>query len=211
MKGLVSPLAALAMTLQPVAALSAPKVLRPPSRETRCELGGWTAPMIDKPIPVRAAPRADARVLGTLPTAAPPATSPDDIYPVDFSIIGARDGWLKISDASDAMNEAHARPVFGGVGWIEGGTARLGIQSGRGYARPDIHSEKLLDLEGGWLADRGWIVGLAGCSGKWVLVDYRLHSPKGTLERLPMKPYRAWFRGACGASETTCDMPSVDR
>jgi hypothetical protein len=200
-------MSALMVVPPPVVAEPATQEIKPPSSETRCDLGGWTAPMDEKPIAVHAAPRADARVIGTLPTAFPT----EDGYAVDFSIIGSRDGWLKISEATDAKNEALARPVFGGVGWIRGAAARLGIQSGRGYARPDAHSRRVLDLKGSWLTERGWIVAIAGCSGRWVLVDYRMYAKDGEVDRQPAKAYRAWFRGACAVAETTCDMPSVDR
>jgi hypothetical protein len=199
------PLAALAMTLQPAVAFSAIEEVRPPSQETRCDLGGWPAWTNRRPIAVYAEPRANARIVGTLPTAFPPGIE----YPVSFSIVGARDGWLKIADASDAYNE-HPRPTYTGVGWIKGAAATLGIQSGRGYAEPDIRSKRLLDLDGGWLTDRGRILGIAGCADKWVLVDYRLRAPRGTKERVSTKRSRAWFQGACSMFETSCDMPSVD-
>lgn len=200
-------LAGAAMAFQPAAALPPRDLPRPPARETRCDLGGWTAPMKDDPIPVHAAPKAEARVVGTLPTATPPEID----YVVEFSIIGSRDGWLKISEANDEKNQEYARPIYRGVGWIRGSAARLGIQSGRGYARPDIRSERLLDLKDAWLTDKAFIVGVVGCSGEWVLVDYRFYSEPGTRDRQPARPYRAWFRGVCSVAETSCDMPSVDR
>lgn len=200
-------LATLAASIQPASALSSGQSSPAPTGETQCDLGGWTAPLETRPIEVRAAPGARARVIGTLPT----ASSSDDDYAVDFSIIGSSDGWLKIADASDAKNEDRARPVYGGVGWIRGSAARLGIQSGRGYAQPDIRSEKLLELDGAWLTERATIEAIVGCSGKWVQVEYRLHVTGRKMERIPKKPLRAWFRGACAIAETTCDMPSVDR
>jgi hypothetical protein len=200
-------LAGAAVALPPAAALPPGALPRPPARDTRCDLGGWTAPMGNDPIPVHAAPKADARVIATLPTATPPGID----YVVDFSIIGSRDGWLKIRDASDAKNQEHARPVYGGVGWIRGSAARFGIQSGRGYARPDVRSERLLDLKDAWLTEKAFIVAVVGCSGEWALVDYRFHSQPGTRERQAARPFRAWFQGVCSIAETSCDMPSVDR
>lgn len=200
-------LAAAAVALQPAAARPPGNVPRLPVRETRCDLGGWTASIGNDPIPVHAAPRADARVVGMLPTASAPGIEHD----VDFSIVASRDGWLKISDASDAKNEDHARPVYRGTGWIRGSAARLRIQSGRGYARPDLRSERVLDMHGDWLTERAFIVAVVGCSGEWALIDYRFHAVPGVRDRQPAKPYRAWFRGICAVAGTSCDMPSVDR
>ena len=120
---------------------------------TVCRFSGWT--VNDKPaIVVRAEASATAKVVGSLPTTRGESLDPAlDYYSVTFDLVEARDGWLKIKGASDEMSEK-PRPVYQGEGWIEAGDMQVGVQSARGYARPDAGSERLLDLKGDWLRDR---------------------------------------------------------
>ena len=119
---------------------------------TVCRFSGWT--VNDKPaIVVRAEASATAKVVGSLPTTRGESLDPAlDYYSVTFDLVEARDGWLKIKGASDEMSEK-PRPVYQGEGWIEAGDMQVGVQSARGYARPDAGSERLLDLKGDWLRD----------------------------------------------------------
>lgn len=185
-----------------------------PAGPTACSFSGWAA---DKKsvIQVYAAPSPQAEVLGRLP--ATPGDDPGiDYYPVTFDVTEARDGWLKIKGASDAMtgnDESRPRPVYQGEGWIEAADAQVGIQSARGYARPDAGSERLLDLGSNWLTDRAKLLGIVACQGEWLLLDYAMEFSEKS-EPLAAKDRtrgRAWFRGICTSAETTCDMRSVDR
>ncbi|AVJ28330.1 hypothetical protein [Achromobacter spanius] len=187
-----------------------------PDGPTACRVSGWTTNA--KPaIPVHASPSASANQVGTLPTTRGDSPDPEvDLYSVTFDITEARDGWLKIKNASDAMSgsdRSPPRPVYQGEGWIAAGDAQVGIQSARGYARPDAGSERLLDLGSDWLTERATLRGIVACDGEWLLLDYEMrHS--ATWELLAEKDRtrgRAWFRGVCSSSETTCDMRSVDQ
>ncbi|WP_442679349.1 hypothetical protein ACSBM8_17925 [Sphingomonas sp. ASY06-1R] len=195
-------LALLGMAFQPAAAPAAAR-LAPPAQETKCTLQGWVAVADRQLLSVRAKPRADARIVGVLPTASARGAQ----FPVHISIIGARAGWLKIAHSSDARNGAQARAVFGGEGWIEG-AAGLRIESSEGYAKPDVRSKKLVDLGGEPLSDTGWVEAVVGCSGNWVLADYRLRIPRGVRARLPRWPSRAWFQRTCGLAMTVCSVPA---
>ncbi|MGV2908054.1 hypothetical protein [Achromobacter sp. AGC25] len=187
-----------------------------PAGPTACSFSGWTGSQ--KPmIRVYATPSTKAEVLGGLPTT--PGDDPDpeiDYYPVTFDVTEARDGWLKIKGASDAMtgsDESRPRPVYRGEGWIEAGDAQVGIQSARGYARPDAGSERLLDLGSDWLTERAALQGIVACKGEWLLLDYEM---RNSAKWEPLAPKdrargRAWFRGICASAETTCDMRSVDQ
>ena len=89
---------------------------------------------------------------------------------------------------------------------------QVGVQSARGYARPDAGSERLLDLKGDWLRDRVALRGIVACDGEWLLLDYEMRNDE-KLEPLAPKDRkrgRAWFRGICGSEETSCDMRSAD-
>ncbi|CAB3816928.1 hypothetical protein [Achromobacter animicus] len=218
------------MTLRPLALLFAALALSPglhaqteshavawtPAGPTACRFSGWTTNA--KPaIPVRASASASAKQLGALPTTRGDSPDPEvDLYSVTFDVTEARDGWLKIRNASDAMSgsdRSPPRPVYQGEGWIAAGDAQVGIQSARGYARPDAGSERLLDLGSDWLTERATLRGIVACDGGWLLLDYEMrHS--ATFELLAEKDRtrgRAWFRGVCASSETTCDMRSVDQ
>lgn len=186
-----------------------------PPGPTACRFSAWTSN--DKPeIAVRASASAEAKVVGSLPTT--PGDSPDpdiDYYSVTFDVSEAREGWLKIGNASDDKtggDDSQPRPVYRGEGWIEAADARVGIQSARGYARPDAASERLLDLHDDWLTERATLRGIVACEGEWLLLDYELRN-SAKFEPLAPKDRtrgRAWFRGVCASEETTCDMRSVD-
>lgn len=187
-----------------------------PAGPTTCNFSGWTSN--EKPeIAVRAAASAKAEVVGRLPTTRGENPNPDiDYYSVTFDVIEARDGWLKIKNASDDMTggaESQPRPVFRGTGWIMAGDAQVGIQSARGYARPDTGSNRLLDLKDDWLTERASLRGIVACEGAWLLLDYEMRNSE-TWEPLASKDRtrgRAWFQGVCSSAETTCDMRSVDK
>ncbi|WP_370539574.1 hypothetical protein [Achromobacter sp. UMC71] len=156
-------------------------------------------------------------MLGTLPTTRGDAPDPTiDYYSVTFDVTEARDGWLKIKNASDdktGNDQPRPRPVYQGAGWVEASDARIGIQSARGYARPDAGSERILDLGSDWLTERAALRGIVACDGDWLLLDYEMRN-SDKFEPLAPKDRtqgRAWFRGICSSSETTCDMPSVDK
>ncbi len=187
-----------------------------PPGPTACRFSGWTTN--DKPaIPVRASATASGKQVGALPTTRGDSPDPEvDLYSVTFDVTEARDGWLKIKNASDAMSgsdRSPPRPVYQGEGWIAAGDAQVGIQSARGYARPDAGSERLLDLGHDWLTERATLRGIVACDGEWLLLDYEMRN-SATWERLAEKDRtrgRAWFRGVCASSETTCDMRSIDQ
>ncbi|CAB3643064.1 hypothetical protein [Achromobacter pestifer] len=199
-----------------LSAQPAPNAAWAPAGPTTCNFSGWTTNA--KPaIPVRAAASAQAQVVGNLPTTLGDGPDPDiDYYSVTFDVTEARDGWLKIKNASDAMtggDHSQPRPVYQGVGWIEAGDAQVGIQSARGYARPDAGSERLLDLKDDWLTERATLRGIVACDGEWLLLDYEMRNSEKWEPLAPKDRTRgrAWFRGICASSETTCDMRSVDK
>ena len=123
------------MTLRSLALLLAAAALTPalhaqpadhgaawtPTGQTACRFSGWTTN--DKPaIPVRAAASYSAKQIGALPTTRGDSPDPEvDLYSVTFDVTEARDGWLRIRNASDAMSgsDRHPpRPVSEGEGWI---------------------------------------------------------------------------------------------
>jgi hypothetical protein len=73
---------------------------------------------------------------------------------------------------------------------------------------PDYRFHQLVDLAGAPLSDTGWVEAVVGCSGNWVLADYRLRIPRGVRARLPRWPSRAWFQRTCGLATTVCSGPA---
>ena len=202
------------------APLAGPALVKIPHGTTRCNFGAWVSFRAEAPIPVRAGPTTTAKFLGELPIA--PETA-GDLSAVEFDIVEARPGWLKIDQATDPVElnedgeEIPARPLPSGPGWIPDDAAQIGIQSALGYASPDAASPLLLDIGDDWVTDMGWTGAIRGCSGDWLLVDYqieRARTPTGALVDLPENERprgTAWFRGICANQKTTCDMASVDR
>ncbi|KWU22039.1 hypothetical protein [Achromobacter xylosoxidans] len=212
-----------ALTLAQLAAppvIAAPVQPEAPAGATTCAFSAWAN--YDKPsITVRDAPSASAKALGQIPVR-PAAGEPEYSYSVTFDVKEAKDGWLRIANASDAYNEDEyperaPRKLYKGEGWIRADDARVGIQSARGYAKPDAASQRLVDLGSDWLTEMGKIQGIRACHEDWVLLDYlvdRKRSPQDEIvERVQGERLagRAWFRGLCDVQETSCDMKSVDR
>lgn len=216
---LTASIAILALFAAPAVMAANPQA-EAPAGATACAFGAWAN--YEKPsITVRDAPSANAKALGQIPTK-PAAGEPEYSYSVTFDVKQAQDGWLKIANASDAYNEEEfpdqaPRKVYKGEGWIRADEARVGIQSARGYLKPDAASQRLVDLGGDWLTEMGKIQGIRACHENWVLLDYlvdRKRSPQDEIvERAKGEQLagRAWFRGLCDVQETTCDMKSVDR
>mgnify|MGYP000980185764 CR=1 FL=1 len=123
---------------------------------------------------------------GAAPTK-PAAGEPEYSYSVTFDVKQAQDGWLRIANASDAYNEEEyperaPRKLYKGEGWIRADDARVGIQSARGYAKPDAASQRLVDLGSDWLTEMGKIQGIRACHESWVLLDYLVDRIKAAVD-----------------------------
>jgi len=204
-----------------VAAPTAPQArAEVPSGSTSCDFDAWTSFRANAPVDIRAQPDAAAKILGSLPVSTNPN---EEVGSVEFVVVEARPGWLRINQATDPGGEDEKgtplppRDVYQGTGWIPDNAAQIGIQSALGYARPDAGSPIILDLDDDWLTDMGDLQAIRACSGPWLLLDYHLRRerrPSGALIDIPDTESRtgtAWFRGICANQYTTCDMKSVDQ
>ncbi|RDZ28781.1 SH3 domain-containing protein [Lysobacter silvisoli] len=160
-----------------------------------CELDVYAKDTDPKGLNVRSGPSINAPVVATLPGWNPPG--PDDELeghlPVGFTIVEARDGWVRIADVSipDPATGAHrASPIRG---WVSGKRVGYNLQTEVGFQNPDPSSPALIQQDGGIVLTDA--IGISGCTGEWARIDY------GD----PRSPKRAWFRGLCGLIETTCD------
>jgi len=190
-----------------------------PTTPTQCTLEGWTTDRDPAGLNVRAAPSAQAAIVGTLPAF---EANTQLTRTSRFSIKGSANGWLRIDGGadyrvSDVPDDWPDRPAYAGAGWISGRHAGFAVQSARGYARPDASAAKLIDLKGDWLTDLGKIDRVVACSGDWALLDFHLeHRRDGdrladlSAREQSASKARAWFRGTCAMLETTCDQPDPD-
>lgn len=160
-----------------------------------CELDVYSKETDPKGLNVRSDPSIDAPILATLPGWKPPG--PDDELeghlPVGFTIVEARDGWVRIADVSipDPSSGAHQASTISG--WVSGKKVGYALQTEVGFERPDPTSPVAIRSEDGIRLDDA--IGISDCSGEWAQIAY------GDRK----SPRRAWFRGLCGLIETTCD------
>lgn len=116
-----------------------------------------------------------------------------------FYVVEARDGWLRIRDASYPV-ASKERPgdhdwVSSPVrGWISGMKAGSGFQSDVGFERPDAKSRPVLLIDPDKPVE---IAGIVDCKGEWARIAY------GDPARLSY----AWRRDSCNGQETSCDQP----
>ena len=181
-----------------------------PAAQASCSLEGWAVDRDPHGLNVRAAPSAQARVLGTLPPLSVDEDRPD--FGIPFRITASRGGWLRIEGAQDdpSRSGAPARPTYAGSGWVSGRLVRFKVQSAHGYRAPDTASERVVDLGDDALTDLAVLNGVLACSGSWALVEFvqqqrRDPTSQALLDDNDRTPRRAWFRGICANQETTCD------
>jgi len=170
----------------------------------QCDTRGYNKDTDPRGTNLRAAPSAQAPIVGHLPPRQPIEPGADDLVGAEFDIIGARDGWLLIRNA-------HAGPddklVFKGPGWISG--RLVGFTLGGGVLRdaPDVDAKVIAKLSGklkdgsAYGADSYEVMAVHGCVSHFVDVTIQLApsiAPKA-------KPLRGWNERACSTQVTTCD------
>lgn len=164
-----------------------------------CSIRGYLSDPDPKGTNVRAAPRANAPVVGLLPPRSG-HEGDDEIVGVEFEIIGSKDGWLLIQNPD--------RGALAGAGWISGRLVGFTIGSPRLLASPADNARTVASLQ--ILGDEG--VGpdsfevrqVHACQGHFAEVTIRLapsiKAPPGIA-----KPLRGWVGKVCSNQLTTCD------
>ncbi|MFK3649570.1 SH3 domain-containing protein [Lysobacter enzymogenes] len=194
-------------------------VAAPPAGETACSFGAFVNETDPAGLNVRAGPGTAHKVLGTLPPIRRSGDEPPISAMVEVEVIAGADGWFKIRGAqdNDALVEGAQRPMFKGTGWVSGRKLAVKSQAQVGRQRPDAKAPAVVSGRDGMGFDSDAFVGsarLAGCSGRWALVEY------GPVERdvgaaVEIKPaakaglaggrFRAWVDRLCAIQETSCD------
>lgn len=218
---------ALAATL--IAALAAPvlhaapaqpaAVAAPPAGETACAFGAFVAETDPAGLNVRAGPGTAHAVLGTLPPIRRSHDDPPIQAMVEVRVTAGREGWFKIEGAqdNDALIEGPQRPMFKGAGWVSGRKLTVKSQAQAGRQRPDAKAPAVLLGRDGLAFDSDAFLAsgrLAGCSGRWALVEYGPLEPDAGAA-VEIKPaakaglaggrFRAWVDRLCAIQETSCD------
>lgn len=210
---------AVLLAVSAAAPARAQTVAAPPAGETACAFGAFVSETDPAGLNVRAGPGTEHKVLGTLPPMRRSSEIESLQVRVEVEVVAGRDGWFKIRGArdNDALFDGPQRPMFKGEGWVSGRKLTVKSQAGVGRARPEAKAPAVLVGHDGIVFDSDAFVAsgqLAGCSGRWALVEYGPLDFEGDTE-LEIKPaakaglaggrFRAWVDRLCGLQETSCD------
>lgn len=160
---------------------------------TACGIrGGWSDDKDPAGLNVRAAPSANAAILGRLPTARYEAEFERDMRS-GFAIVEVRDGWVRIREAYDPAGKALDLPE----GWISARHVGFDLQTDKAFAEPDPTSAVVAKTRFTNGVERrfAWR-DLAGCRGAWVRMTF---TGADGVEK------SGWARGVCNSQETSCD------
>jgi hypothetical protein len=191
-----------------------------PAGQVACAFGAFVNETDPAGLNVRAGPGTGHRIIGTLPPVKLSGDDPPLRAMVEVEVSAAADGWFRIAKARDneMLTDAPPRPMFRGSGWVSGRKLTVKSQASAGRQRPNAKAPAVLSGQEGASFDGDAFVQngqLLGCSGKWVLVEYRLPADSEVLSGLEIKPaaktgaeagrFRAWVDRICATQETSCD------
>ncbi len=164
---------------------------------TACALSGWSSDPDPAGLNIRAAPRADAEIIGRVPRPAPQAF---DRYAAEFRIIGSRNGWFLITGVkfADYGSGKGDRVLFGGPGWVFADKVRFLINRAEVRGAPADNATVLATLrtsDGASGPDSAAIDHVFGCSGAFA--EAAVH-----MDGQPQ--VRGWVTGICSNQVTTC-------
>jgi hypothetical protein len=162
---------------------------------TTCALSGWSNDPDPSGLNIRAAPRADAEVIGRVPR---PREKEDEA--AEFDIIGTRNGWLLITGVKfvDYGSGKGDRTVFAGPGWVFADKVRFLINNADVRSAPAKNASVLAKLrtpDGTSGPDSATIDHVFGCSGSFAEAAVHMES---------QRPVRGWVTGICSNQVTTC-------
>lgn len=170
------------------------------SGATQCAIRGYLNDSDPKGTNVRAAPRANAAVLGHLPPRKGYEGS-SEIVGVEFEIVGSKDGWLLIQNPEEGDLK--------GKGWISGRLVGFTIGSSKLLATPSNDGEVVATLSGenngaGYGPDSFAVLRVHGCQKKFaevtIVLPRSVKPPPGKD-----KPLHGWVGRLCSNQLTTCD------
>jgi hypothetical protein len=163
---------------------------------TACALSGWSNDPDPAGLNVRAAPRADAEIIGLVPK---PRAGVEEA--AEFRIIGSRNGWFLVTGVKFVgyyAADGKDRPVLAGPGWVFADKVRFLINRAEVRGAPAGGAPVLAKLrtpDGTAGPDSAMIDHVFGCSG--VFADAAVHMEG-------QRPTRGWVTGICSNQVTTC-------
>jgi hypothetical protein len=187
---------ALALLAVPVHAGSAVDA----SGASHCAIRGYLNDADPKGTNVRAAPSANAPVIGHLPPRAK-MKDDDEIVAVEFDIVGAKNGWLLVQNPD--------RGDFKGPGWLSGRLVGFTIGSPKLLAAPAADAKVVASLQSigdfGIGPDSFEVRQVHRCQGHWAEVTVVLAPSVGPPPGMHKGPLRGWAGKVCSNQLTTCD------
>ncbi|MCP3473903.1 SH3 domain-containing protein [Bradyrhizobium sp. CCGUVB1N3] len=164
---------------------------------TACALSGWSNDPDPSGLNIRAAPRADAEIIGHVP---PAEAQAGDRYAAEFRITGSRNGWFLVSRVkfADYGSGKGDRILFGGPGWVFADKVRFVINRAEVRAAPAESAQLLATLrttDGGGGPDSATIDHVFGCSGAFAEAAVHMEG---------QRQVRGWVTGICSNQVTTC-------
>ncbi len=187
-------LAALVLLL-PLGAQAAPLA----GVSTCSHVQGFSTDTDPKGTNLRAGPDANAPIVGHLPPRHYEKQA-DLTISADFDVIGSKDGWLQIANASDGHIGQDSTFTFKGPAWISGALVGFTVGSTKLHAAPSLTSPAVATLLGdNYGPDSYDVKRVYACNGSFVDITVQLTIKKEA------KPVRGWAAAVCSNRLTTCD------
>lgn len=129
------PLAGAREAAAPLLKICAGQSLDPAEQATICRIFAWSTDPDPAGQSVRAGPGAEYPVIGWLP---PPLEVDGESFATEVSIVGSRDGWFQIEEATidNYINKVGPNVVFEGKGWVPGEFLGLSVEASSLFSRP---------------------------------------------------------------------------
>ncbi len=164
---------------------------------TACNFSAWSNDPDPAGLNIRAAPRADAEIIGRVPA---PKAQGGNSYAAEFRIIGSRNGWFLISRVkfADYGSGKGDRVLFNGPGWVFADKVRFVINRAEVRGTPAENAGVLARLrtpDGASGPDSATIDHVFGCSGAFA--DAAVHMEG-------QRQVRGWVTGICSNQVTPC-------
>lgn len=154
---------------------------------TSCEVRGYATDSDPKGTNVRAAPRADAPIIGHL--ASPSKIDPNTETGVEFDIVGSKNGWLLIRNGSDGGLTFDAEHRADGRGWVSAKLVGTQLRLPAFRSAPRRDAPEIAHFQGdSWGPDSASVTAIHGCQGRYIEVS--AGPPDG-------KPVRGWSYLPC--------------
>jgi hypothetical protein len=162
-----------------------------------CALSGWSSDPDPNGLNIRAAPRADAEIVGRVPS---PQEQAGDSYAAEFDITGSRNGWFLISGVKfrDYGSGNGEQDLFRGPGWVFADKVRFLINRPEVRGAPAEKAAVLARLrspDGTGGPDSATIDHVYACSGAFAEAAVHMEG---------QRPVRGWVTGICSNQVTTC-------